>query len=52
VSRGERDTVPLVVDSADRIIWVAGHAIDEAFRVRDPAQSVIILRLKGVGGSV
>jgi tRNA(Ile)-lysidine synthase len=52
VGRGERDTVPLVVDSADRIIWVAGHAIDEAFRVRDPAQSVIILRLKGVGGSV
>jgi len=34
----------------DRIVWVAGHAIDEEFRVTDPAQSVIILRLKVVGG--
>lgn len=52
VARGVRDRVPLVVDSADRIVWVAGHSIDEAFRVRDSTQSVIILRLKGVGGSV
>ncbi len=52
VLRERRDEVPLVVDEADRIVWVAGHVIDEAFRVKDPAQSVIILRLKGVGGSV
>lgn len=52
VLRERRDEVPLVVDQADRIVWVAGHAIDDAFRVKDPAQSVIILRLKGVGGSV
>lgn len=52
VPRAERDAVPLVVDAADRIIWVAGHAVDEAFRVTDPTQGVIILRLKGVGGSV
>ena len=47
---GARDGVPLVVDEADRIVWVAGHGIDEAFRVTDPAQAVIILRLKAVCG--
>ena len=25
VSRSERDTLPLVVDSDDRIVWVVGH---------------------------
>jgi hypothetical protein len=39
------------VDAADRIVWVAGHAIDQDFRVTDPSQAVVILRLKGVGGS-
>lgn len=52
VERQQRDRVPLVVDAADRIVWVAGHAIDREFRVTDPAQAVIILRLKGLGGSV
>ena len=28
-----------------------GYAIDEEFRVTDPAQAVIILRLKVLGGS-
>jgi tRNA(Ile)-lysidine synthase len=52
VDRRHRDRVPLVVDESDRIVWVAGHAIDEEFRVTDPAQAVLILRLKGLGGSV
>jgi hypothetical protein len=43
-----RDRVPIVVDGADRIVWVAGHAIDHEFRVTDPAQAVLILRLKQV----
>jgi tRNA(Ile)-lysidine synthase len=51
VVREHRDRVPIVVDSADRIVWVAGHSIDEDFRVTDPAQAVLILRLKAVGGS-
>jgi tRNA(Ile)-lysidine synthase len=50
IPRGGRDLVPLVVDANDRIVWVAGHALDEEFRVTDPAQSVLILRLKPVGG--
>ena len=48
VARQKRDAVPLVVDSGDRIVWVAGYSIDEAFRVTDPAQAVLILRLKQV----
>jgi tRNA(Ile)-lysidine synthase len=48
VARQRRDLVPLVVDPSDRIVWVAGHCIDDAFRVTDPAQAVLILRLKQV----
>ena len=51
IAREARDRVPIVVDESDRIVWVAGHAIDEEFRVTDPAQAVLILRLKGLGGS-
>ena len=51
VARAQRDMVPLVVDETDRIVWVAGFGIDEAFRVTDPAQAVIILTLKALGGS-
>ncbi|MBI4486480.1 MAG: tRNA lysidine(34) synthetase TilS, partial [Acidobacteria bacterium] len=35
VARPQRDWVPLVVDETDRIVWVAGYGIDEAFRVTD-----------------
>jgi tRNA(Ile)-lysidine synthase len=45
VARAERDAVPLVVDARDRIVWVAGFGIDEAFRVTDAAQAVLLLRL-------
>jgi tRNA(Ile)-lysidine synthase len=51
VALGGRDQVPLVVDKSDRIVWVAGYGIDEAFRVTDTSQSVLLLRLKVVGGS-
>jgi tRNA(Ile)-lysidine synthase len=43
--RDERDRVPIVVDETDRIVWVAGYGIDEAFRVTDPSQAVLVLRL-------
>lgn len=51
VPRGERDRVPIVTDHQGRIVWVAGHALDQVFRVSDPSQAVVVLRLKGVGGS-
>jgi tRNA(Ile)-lysidine synthase len=50
VPREARDRVPLVVDEHDRIVWVAGHALDEGFCVTNPAQTVLTLRLKPVGG--
>jgi len=50
VARHHRDAVPIVVDDRDRIVWVAGYAIDDQFRVTDPTQAVLILRLKPVGG--
>jgi tRNA(Ile)-lysidine synthase len=46
VERRVRDGVPLVVDESDRIVWVAGHGIDEAFRVTDASQAVVILKLR------
>jgi tRNA(Ile)-lysidine synthase len=48
VALGRRDRIPLVVDQADRIVWVAGYGIDEMFRVTDPSQSVLLLRLRQV----
>jgi tRNA(Ile)-lysidine synthase len=51
VPRLRRDHVPLVVDQRDRIVWVAGFGVDEAFRVTDATQGVIMLRLKTLGGS-
>jgi tRNA(Ile)-lysidine synthase len=44
----DRDAVPIVVDAADRIVWVAGYGIDEAFRVTDPTQAVVIFKLRRV----
>jgi tRNA(Ile)-lysidine synthase len=43
--RDERDRVPVVVDETDRIVWVAGYGIDEAFRVTDTSQAVLVLKL-------
>jgi tRNA(Ile)-lysidine synthase len=51
VPRHHRDAVPIVVDGDDRIVWVAGHDIDAAFRVTDRSQGVLILTFKAVGGS-
>ena len=50
IAQPVRDEVPIVVDDLDRIVWVAGHSIDEEFRVTDAAQAVLIFRLKLLGG--
>jgi tRNA(Ile)-lysidine synthase len=47
VPREERDRVPLVVDGHDRIVWVAGHGINDEFRVRASTRDVVILKLRG-----
>jgi tRNA(Ile)-lysidine synthase len=50
VARGERDTVPLVVDGRDRIVWVVGQSVAEDFRVTDPSRGVILLKVRHLGG--
>jgi tRNA(Ile)-lysidine synthase len=50
VARSERDTLPLVVDSDDRIVWVVGQSVAEDFRVTDASQGVILLKAKRLGG--
>jgi tRNA(Ile)-lysidine synthase len=47
VPRGERGGIPLVVDGEDRIVWVAGHAVSEDFRVSEATRAVVILKLRG-----
>jgi len=44
VERARRDVTPVVVDAAGQIIWVAGHALAEAFRVTDRTKAVVILK--------
>jgi len=44
VGRAERDTTPVVVDATGRIVWVAGHALAEEFRVTDGTTAVVILK--------
>ena len=50
VARNERDTLPLVVDSDDRIVWVVGHSVGEDFRVTSASQAVILLKARRLGG--
>jgi tRNA(Ile)-lysidine synthase len=50
VPRERRDSLPLVVDSADRIVWVVGVAESEDFRVTEPSRGVIFLKARRLGG--
>ena len=48
VNRRDRDAVPVVTDTQGRIVWVAGHAVGEAFRVTAGTKAVIILKLRRI----
>ena len=50
VPRERRDFLPLVVDSADRIVWIVGESVAEDFRVTEPSQGVIFLKARRLGG--
>ena len=50
IPRGERDSVPLVVDDRGRIIWVVGQTIADEFRVTSPRARVLLLKVRRVGG--
>ena len=48
---GSQSAKVVVVDASGHIVWVAGHGIDEAFRVTDPSKAVLLLTFTLVGGS-
>jgi tRNA(Ile)-lysidine synthase len=46
VPRERRGEVPVVTDAENRIMWLAGHAIAEDFRVTRGTSDVVILKLR------
>ena len=44
IDRFERQITPVIVDSAGCIVWVAGHALAEDFKVTDTTRDVVILK--------
>ena len=50
IPREIRDSLPLVVDGDDRIVWVVGESVSEDFRVTEPARGVILLKARRLGG--
>jgi tRNA(Ile)-lysidine synthase len=44
IARIERDITPVIVDAAGRIVWVAGLALAEEFRVTAATRDVVILK--------
>jgi len=50
IERERRDSLPLVVDEMDRILWVVGEAVSEDFRVTEPSRAVIFLKARRLGG--
>jgi tRNA(Ile)-lysidine synthase len=50
IPREMRDSLPLVVDGSDRIVWVVGQSVAEDFRVTEPSRGVILLKARRLGG--
>jgi tRNA(Ile)-lysidine synthase len=50
IPRADRSRVPLVVDHEDRIVWVPGHTVDEAYRVTGDTRAVVVLTVSESGG--
>ena len=51
VPRGARQAVPIVTTADGRIVWVAGVALGQAFRVTPATKSVVVLSFESLGGS-
>jgi tRNA(Ile)-lysidine synthase len=50
IARDRRDSLPLVVDRSNRIVWVVGEAVGRDFQVTEPSQGVIFLKARRLGG--
>jgi tRNA(Ile)-lysidine synthetase-like protein len=46
IARGDRDAVPIVTDSAGRIVWVVGVTIAHQFRITERTRSVVVLKAR------
>jgi len=46
VPQGERDSIPIVTDSDDCIIWVGGYRIDERVKISEETKKVLHLSIK------
>jgi len=46
VPREEREAVPIVTDSRDRVVWVAGLRLDERFRITATTRRILRLSLE------
>jgi tRNA(Ile)-lysidine synthase len=44
IDRFEREITPVIVDSAGQIVWIAGLALAEDFRVTEATKDVVILK--------
>ena len=44
IERFEREITPVIVDSAGQIVWIAGLALAEEFRVTEATKDVVILK--------
>jgi tRNA(Ile)-lysidine synthase len=44
VDRIERETTPVIVDAVGNIVWVAGHALSDEFKVTETTRDVVILK--------
>jgi tRNA(Ile)-lysidine synthase len=50
IPREMRDSLPLVVDGEDRIVWVVGQSVAADFRVTGRSKGVILLKSRRLGG--
>ncbi len=50
IPRECRDSLPLVVDGAGRVVWVVGHSLAADFRVTSRSRGVILLQSRRLGG--
>ena len=44
IERFEREITPVIVDSVGQIVWIAGLALAEDFRVTEATKDVVILK--------
>lgn len=44
IDRFAREIAPVIIDAAGRIVWVAGHALAEEFKVTNATKDVVILK--------